>query len=178
MLYPAELQTQKRVMGIEPTYPAWKAGVLPLNYTRICLANFFTISLFPTKCKHFFQKLLNFRMSRVIARNFLFPSSTPIPLASGLVLEAGRDGFIGVPWTDIRFLPRKESCGHPPAWTFPVLQLFFSNHAQFFAFFPEQFLCSPVSMNLTRVAVNPFFGLFHCRSCHITHRLPFREEAA
>ena len=25
---------RKRVMGIEPTYPAWKAGVLPLNYTR------------------------------------------------------------------------------------------------------------------------------------------------
>ena len=24
----------ERVMGIEPTYPAWKAGVLPLNYTR------------------------------------------------------------------------------------------------------------------------------------------------
>jgi hypothetical protein len=23
----------KQVMGIEPTYPAWKAGVLPLNYT-------------------------------------------------------------------------------------------------------------------------------------------------
>ena len=23
-------------MGIEPTYPAWKAGVLPLNYTRMC----------------------------------------------------------------------------------------------------------------------------------------------
>ncbi len=40
LLYPAELQThlslsEKRVMGIEPTYPAWKAGVLPLNYTRI-----------------------------------------------------------------------------------------------------------------------------------------------
>ena len=35
LLYPAELWTQKRVMGIEPTYPAWKAGVLPLNYTRI-----------------------------------------------------------------------------------------------------------------------------------------------
>ena len=27
--------TKKRVMGIEPTYPAWKAGVLPLNYTRV-----------------------------------------------------------------------------------------------------------------------------------------------
>ena len=24
----------ERVMGIGPTYPAWKAGVLPLNYTR------------------------------------------------------------------------------------------------------------------------------------------------
>ena len=31
----AELQQKKRVMGIEPTYPAWKAGVLPLNYTRV-----------------------------------------------------------------------------------------------------------------------------------------------
>ena len=27
--------SKKRVMGIEPTCPAWKAGVLPLNYTRI-----------------------------------------------------------------------------------------------------------------------------------------------
>ncbi len=26
--------TLERVMGIEPTYPAWKAGVLPLNYTH------------------------------------------------------------------------------------------------------------------------------------------------
>ena len=40
LLYPAELLAQKlhsileRVMGIEPTQPAWKAGVLPLNYTR------------------------------------------------------------------------------------------------------------------------------------------------
>ena len=25
----------KQVMGIEPTYPAWKAGVLPMNYTCV-----------------------------------------------------------------------------------------------------------------------------------------------
>ncbi len=25
----------ERVMGIEPTWPAWKAGALPLSYTRI-----------------------------------------------------------------------------------------------------------------------------------------------
>ena len=35
LLYPTELQTQmERVMGIEPTQPAWKAGALPLSYTR------------------------------------------------------------------------------------------------------------------------------------------------
>ena len=29
------LLASKRVMGIEPTYLAWKASVLPLNYTRM-----------------------------------------------------------------------------------------------------------------------------------------------
>ena len=29
------LEKMERVMGIEPTRPAWKAGILPLNYTRI-----------------------------------------------------------------------------------------------------------------------------------------------
>ncbi len=29
-----KLALRKRVMGIEPTYLAWKASVLPLNYTR------------------------------------------------------------------------------------------------------------------------------------------------
>ena len=60
LLYPAELQTRinfipvyrlltdhsvrKRVMGIEPTYPAWKAGVLPLNYTRRSQYGFLLLS--------------------------------------------------------------------------------------------------------------------------------------
>ena len=36
LLYPPELQAHmERVMGIEPTRPAWKAGILPLNYTRV-----------------------------------------------------------------------------------------------------------------------------------------------
>ena len=30
----------ERVMGIEPTYSAWKAEVLPLNYTRLAGAPF------------------------------------------------------------------------------------------------------------------------------------------
>ena len=29
------MKIKERVMGIEPTYLAWKASVLPLNYTRI-----------------------------------------------------------------------------------------------------------------------------------------------
>ena len=34
----------ERVMGIEPTRPAWKAGVLPLNYTRtFCDGNYYTM---------------------------------------------------------------------------------------------------------------------------------------
>ena len=33
-------QLLKRVMGIEPTYLAWKASVLPLNYTRILMKDY------------------------------------------------------------------------------------------------------------------------------------------
>jgi|HigsolmetaAR204D_1030405.scaffolds.fasta_scaffold09192_2 hypothetical protein len=36
----------KRVMGIEPTPPAWEAGVLPLNYTRMTCCN----EHYRTKC--------------------------------------------------------------------------------------------------------------------------------
>ena len=35
--------TLERVMGIEPTRPAWKAGILPLNYTRRCLTTLIII---------------------------------------------------------------------------------------------------------------------------------------
>ena len=31
-------------MGIEPTYPAWKAGVLPLNYTRMENGNYLSVT--------------------------------------------------------------------------------------------------------------------------------------
>ena len=32
----------ERVMGIEPTRPAWKAGILPLNYTRRCNGHYYS----------------------------------------------------------------------------------------------------------------------------------------
>ena len=34
LLLKTQYPLRKRVMGIEPTYLAWKASVLPLNYTR------------------------------------------------------------------------------------------------------------------------------------------------
>ncbi len=40
-----DFYNQKRVMGIEPTYLAWKASVLPLNYTRIHFTNLPTYKL-------------------------------------------------------------------------------------------------------------------------------------
>ncbi len=44
-------------MGIEPTQPAWKAGILPLNYTRISaiiLSGFISIALLFLVVKSFF----------------------------------------------------------------------------------------------------------------------------
>ena len=41
LLYRLSYLGNKRVMGIEPTCSAWKADILPLNYTRTCtLFNF------------------------------------------------------------------------------------------------------------------------------------------
>ena len=33
----------ERVVGIEPTLSAWKAEVLPLNYTRLSITSFFIL---------------------------------------------------------------------------------------------------------------------------------------
>ncbi len=54
----------ERVMGIEPTRPAWKAGILPLNYTRIYaifrLPIYYTTNL--SFCQGVFRKFFcNFR---------------------------------------------------------------------------------------------------------------------
>jgi hypothetical protein len=43
----------ERVMGIEPTYPAWKAGVLPLNYTRVISDTSSILPHVKTNCKTF-----------------------------------------------------------------------------------------------------------------------------
>ena len=43
-------------MGIEPTQPAWKAGILPLNYTRtFSKSTLIIISDSHPKVKHYFE---------------------------------------------------------------------------------------------------------------------------
>ena len=69
LLYPAELQAHaclsqsqknkmERVMGIEPTQSAWKAEILPLNYTRLSQHDLFIISDFALFVNPFFHIFL------------------------------------------------------------------------------------------------------------------------
>ena len=46
----------ERAMGIEPTYPAWKAGVLPLNYARMAAPYIQPKdnNIYLADCQHFF----------------------------------------------------------------------------------------------------------------------------
>ena len=65
------LPTLERVMGIEPTYPAWKAGVLPLNYTRT--SSPFSLEIIPYKmpvCQQLSKKFFPFFLSELRFRNF------------------------------------------------------------------------------------------------------------
>ena len=40
---PFRAKKMERAMGIEPTTSAWKAGVLPLNYTRVLHDTLFSV---------------------------------------------------------------------------------------------------------------------------------------
>ena len=59
-------------MGIEPTRPAWKAGILPLNYTRIYLSNLKYLAIIA-----FFSRFVNRKMQKrkKIFSGFLFGAS-------------------------------------------------------------------------------------------------------
>ena len=73
----SQLKRVERVMGIEPTYPAWKAGVLPLNYTRTAKAfqpendttradrcqSFFLTSFFARNIAEHFRFVLKYKQT-------------------------------------------------------------------------------------------------------------------
>ena len=56
-------------MGIEPTYPAWKAGVLPLNYTRVISDTNDIISYYFYFCKYFFYFFYCFFFIAILNQN-------------------------------------------------------------------------------------------------------------
>ena len=64
LLYPTELWAQmERVKGIEPSQSAWKADVLPLNYTRLCV--FINIIHVLKKSSVFFKKMIFFSQKSI-----------------------------------------------------------------------------------------------------------------
>lgn len=62
----------KRVKGIEPSCPAWEAGVLPLNYTRNAIADF---GLWIAETG--------------FARTGLLPGNDVIPVSAGVLVGCG-----------------------------------------------------------------------------------------
>ena len=74
-VYPEGFLIQQ-VMGIEPTYPAWKAGVLPLNYT--CVTAKYILQYFAAHVKHkillTFQSCLAVNLLSVRVKFQLFKS--------------------------------------------------------------------------------------------------------
>ena len=77
----------ERVMGIEPTRPAWKAGILPLNYTRRCnghyysqtgancqgiLKNFFLFQCPFPKCVFILYHILHQDARKISQKSFVF----------------------------------------------------------------------------------------------------------
>ena len=59
LLYPAELwKPMEQVKGIGPSQPAWKASVLPLNYT--CTCYFWKFTILKGFCQGIYLNWLNF----------------------------------------------------------------------------------------------------------------------
>lgn len=63
----AVLSRKKQVTGIEPAYPAWEAGVLPMNYT----CNKTNIVQTGTKVKHRIARK-NAAKRVIVNRGFLY----------------------------------------------------------------------------------------------------------
>ena len=77
-------------MGIEPTCSAWKADILPLNYTCDCQTfvnqplNYITERAFLSRA--FFEKTKNYQGRQTAAQTFFIPKPSVSPSAS---LSAG-----------------------------------------------------------------------------------------
>ena len=86
-------------MGIEPTYPAWKAGVLPLNYTRVsCVISDtnYILSYMSEICKHKFNFFLQINISSIPTVIFTHPPIATIGLTEEQTYEKYPDEKIKV----------------------------------------------------------------------------------
>jgi hypothetical protein len=58
-------------MGIEPTPPAWEAGVLPLNYTRVYIISSVGLFLTCSTCIRLYSVLFDLSSSKPITVTYL-----------------------------------------------------------------------------------------------------------
>ena len=61
------LLIMERVKGIEPSQPAWKAGALPLSYTRKSLLSIWQFAVFVNNYEKKKEKTLSFALSLEIS---------------------------------------------------------------------------------------------------------------
>ena len=72
-------------MGIEPTYSAWKADVLPLNYTRVCPRRGYGKEIYAAGLSRLSGKNIVIKMERFALIGFL-----PIPAHARFLGVSGR----------------------------------------------------------------------------------------
>lgn len=66
-------------MGVEPTYPEWKSGVLPMNYTCILVIYIVKLLLYFTTSRINYFPKASFSKIREFVRNLIY--------ITGLVLK-------------------------------------------------------------------------------------------
>ncbi len=151
----------ERVMGIEPTQPAWKAGALPLSYTRMSALHPNVVVRFP----------LRSRLGSSSPRSVSFSRSSgpAVSLCSRVLRMVGEVGFEPtkakltglqpVPFNHSGIPPlcHSASCGRPtPSWAGPVDPLGHrSARTMFGRFLHTRRATAPAHSASTRLPVRP-----------------------
>ena len=80
-------------MGIEPTYPAWKAGVLPLNYTRIKHILFGTLIIL-TQVGRIVKSFFNFFFKQDNEELQTSVFTAPLPMKKSASCHIAKEGSV------------------------------------------------------------------------------------
>ena len=89
-------------MGIGPTLSAWKAGVLPLNYTRIRrqLKLYYKVTSLSRPSKQLFKKIVNFLKFIIYSKEKRPKPYNSILTSSLFVSSASKKSFLVNPFIE------------------------------------------------------------------------------